>query len=337
MARSVKKFIVPIFISNQGCPYRCIFCDQGKITGERKTDAKKVKEIIEVAKKSKKFKGKIEVAFYGGTFTNLPLSYMKELLNAVRPYIEQGIVKEIRISTRPDSLDEKRLEIMKEYNVKTVELGAQSFDDNVLQLANRGHSAKDTINAFYLLKKWGFKVGIQLMPGLPGDSWDTFKNTVKKTIELMPDMVRLYPTVVIRGTGLERLFKDGKYKPLSLEEAIDICVYALIEFEKKGIPVIRIGLMNSESLLKNIVAGPWHPAFGFLVKSKAFIKQDVIPILKKQDMKKAEIFISPNLIPLLRGYKNEALKEIESETGVKILKITPDKSLNHEKIRIEIK
>lgn len=335
MVRSVKNFIVPIFIPNQGCPYRCIFCDQKRITGEEeKISPKKVKEIIEMAKESKKFKKKIEVAFYGGTFTSLPLSYMKELLNAVKPYIEQGIVKEIRVSTRPDSLDEEKLKIMKDYSVKTVELGAQSFDNNVLQLANRGHSAEDTINAFYLLKKWGFKVGIQLMPGLPGDNWNTFKNTVKKTIELMPNMVRLYPTVVIRGTRLEKLFKEGKYKPLSLKEAIDICLYALIEFEKKEIPVIRIGLMNSESLLKNIVAGPWHPAFGFLVKSKAFIKQHIIPILKRQDIKKAKIFIFPNLIPLLRGHKNEALKEIESETGVKILRVIPDESLIHEKIRI---
>ncbi len=339
MAKKVKRFIVPIFISNQGCPHRCIFCDQKRITGEEKIGPESVERIIKTAISSKRFSKQqgIEVAFYGGTFASLPLSYIKELLEPVKRYIEDGIVKEIRISTRPDSINEKVLGILKQYHVKTVELGAQSFDDNVLRLSKRGHSAEDIVNSFYMLKEHGFKVGIQLMPGLPGDTKEVFRKSIEKTLELIPDMVRLYPTVVIKGTELEELYNKKLYRPLSLQEAIDMCVEAVLALEMKGIPVIRIGLMNSESLVKNIVAGPWHPAFGFLVRSRVFIEKCVIPQLKKSKIKdKVVIFINPKVIPLLRGHKNEGIRMIEEETGVKIKQVLADDSILEEnKIKLE--
>ena len=336
--KKLKRFIVPIFISNQGCPHRCVFCDQSKITGSVKVNIDKVKDTIETAIRSKRLKDKdkIEVAFYGGTFTNLPIRHMKSLLEVVKYYIKKGMIKNIRISTRPDSVNDKIIDILREYSVNTVELGAQSLDDNVLALSKRGHTSKDTIESFYKLKKAGFQVGIQLMVGLPGDTKKTFMDTIRRVIELHPDMVRLYPTVVIKGTGLEKMYREGEYTPLSLEEAVDICVDALKELEEKGIPVIRIGLMNSESLVKNIVAGPWHPSFGFLVRSKMFIKNRVLPILRNlKDKASTSIFVYPTLIPLVRGYKNRGIKLIESETGIKILKILPDASLEKGKIRIE--
>jgi histone acetyltransferase (RNA polymerase elongator complex component) len=338
MAKTLRKFIVPIFISNQGCPHRCIFCDQKKITGEGKPEPELVEKNIKVALNSKRYKKEqgIEVAFYGGTFASLPVPYMKRLLEPVRRYIEKGIVSGIRISTRPDSINKEILSILKEYGVETVELGAQSLDDNVLRLSKRGHTAEDVFNSFQLLKAQGFKVGIQLMPGLPGDTKEVFRVTIQKTIELAPDMVRLYPTVVIKGTELEELYKKKLYRPLSLQEAVDICSEAVITLESKGIPVIRIGLMNSASLTKNIVAGPWHPAFGFLVRSTAFIKDRVVPLLKKGNIKnEAVISIHSRLIPLLKGYKNEGIRIIEAETGIKIKQIRADESLLEEKIKVE--
>ncbi len=338
MAKEVKRFIVPIFISNQGCPHRCIFCDQRRITGEEKIGPDSVERIIKIAINSSRFKKElgIEVAFYGGTFASLPISYMKQLLEPVKKYIENGIVKGIRISTRPDSINEKVLNVLKEYHVKTVELGAQSLDNNVLRLSKRGHTAEDIINSFYVLRNQGFKVGIQLMPGLPGDTKEIFRKSIKKTLELVPDMVRLYPTLVIKGTELEELYNKGIYKPLSLQEAIDICVEAVLALEGKGIPVIRIGLMNSGSLIKNIVAGPWHPAFGFLVRSKAFIEKCVIPQLKKSKIRdKVVIFTNPRIIPLLRGHKNEGIRMIQNKTGIKIKQILPDDSISENKIRLE--
>lgn len=337
MDKRVKHFIVPVFIPNQGCPHRCVFCDQMRITGEHKIGAKDIEEIIRTAMNSKRFNREygMEVAFYGGTFTNLPIAYVKELLGVLQKYMDMGVVKRIRVSTRPDSINRHILSIMKSYNVETVELGAQSLDDNVLRLSKRGHCAEDTIEAFHLLKKMGFKTGIQLMPGLPGDTKEIFMTTIKKVLKLKPDMVRLYPTIVIKGTMLEALCKKGQYKPLSLDEAVDICTNAVILLEKEGIPVIRIGLMNSESLLQNIVAGPWHPAFGFLVRSKVFIKSHVIPLLKHTTERHINIFTLPNNIPLVRGYKNEGLKTIELETGVKIFNIFPDQSLYPDIVRVE--
>ncbi len=338
MDKKVKRFIVPIFISNQGCPHRCIFCDQRRITGEEKIGPDSVEGIIKTAINSSRFRKEqgIEVAFYGGTFASLPISYMKQLLEPVKRYIENSIVKEIRISTRPDSINEKVLNVLKEYHVKTVELGAQSLDNNVLRLSKRGHTAEDIINSFHALRNHGFKVGIQLMPGLPGDTKDVFRKSIEKTLELMPDMVRLYPTLVIKGTELEELYNKGIYKPLSLQEAVDICVEAVLALEGKGIPVIRIGLMNSGSLIKNIVAGPWHPAFGFLVRSKAFIENCVIPQLKERKTKdKVVIFTNPRIIPLLRGHKNEGIRMIQNKTGIEIKQILPDDSVSENKIRLE--
>ncbi len=337
MAKRIKSFIVPIFIPNMGCPHKCVFCNQKNITGQVNFDIENIDNIINNALKSKRFRktNGIEVAFYGGTFTNLSISYITKLLSTINKYYDKGIVKSIRISTRPDTINDSILTILKKYNVQTVELGAQSLDNRVLKLSSRGHTAQHIINAFFLLKEKNFKVGIQLMPGLPGDNRDIFINTVYKVIELKPDMVRLYPTLVIKGTTLEVLYKHGKYIPLYIEQAVDICANALILFEKRGIPVIRIGLMNSESLLESIVAGPWHPSFGFLVRSMAFIKSCVMPLLKNKSNKEVKVLVNPNQIPLIKGYKNIGIKMIEKETGVKIKKIIPKKDMYIHNIKVE--
>ncbi len=262
---------------------------------------------------------------------------MLGLLKAASPFIEQGFFHSVRVSTRPDALDEKRLKAMKANGVSTVELGAQSMDDYVLDLSKRGHLAEDTIRAVQSLKRHGFRVGIQLMPGLPGDSKERFYTTITKVIGLHPDMVRLYPALVIQGTALARLYEEGTYQPLRLEEAIEICMGGCTRLEEEGIPVIRIGLMSSPSLLEKgqIVAGPWHTAFGFLVRSGIYQKNMESQLPEPGEAKHISILASKRDIPLLRGYKNQGLKEIEAKTGAKVVSVESDDAIPHGRVRIE--
>lgn len=339
--RRRKPLIVPIFIPNQGCPHRCIFCQQEKITGQpiRPINGLEVKEALERAVGSPRFdvRREPEVAFYGGTFTRLPVEKISELLEAVRPFVEQGYFKSIRVSTRPDALEKEKAEWIRHLGVTTVELGSQSMDDRVLELSRRGHTAGDTVEAVRLLRNRGFKVGIQLMPGLPGDSEESFMSTVEKVVRLHPDMVRLYPTVVIRGTELETWYKEMRYRPLSLEEAVRICRMSCVQLEREGIPVIRIGLMASPSLLEKgeIMAGPWHEAFGFLVRS-AIHQERIEPYLPiPGEARKITLRVPPMEVPLVRGYKNTGLRAIEEKTGAGIMEILSDETLAPGEIEVE--
>ena len=298
-----------------------------------------ITETLNKAIRSPRFKQteNPEVAFYGGTFTSLPEERMIRLLEAVGPYIRQGFFGSIRVSTRPDALDADKLTLIRDLNVNTVELGAQSMDDGVLGLTRRGHSAADTIDSVRLLKENGFKVGIQLMPGLPGDTHKTFLKTVDAVIRLCPDMVRIYPTVVIRGTELEKLYRAGHYRPLSLMEAVRLCVQSCTQLEENGIPVIRLGLMSSPSLLEEgqIIAGPWHQAFGFLVRSE-MLHQKIAPYLPdKDDIEKIRLRAPRREIPLVVGYKNRGLHSIEERTGAKVMGVIPDDSIPTGQIRVE--
>ena len=343
MLEKIKKhFIIPIFIPHQGCPHRCIFCQQQTITSltvsQRTPD--EIRNTIELALQSKKLlNGKSkEVAFYGGTFTALPVGLMIQMLDAVKPYMEKGDIQAIRLSTRPDSLSEDKLKILESFHVSTVELGVQSMDNRVLMLSNRGHTAQDIINAIRVLRKRGFNVGAQLMPGLPGDSKKVFMNTVEKVIDLNPDMARIYPTLVIRGTKLAQLFKQGKYSPMGLTDTIDLCAEACVKLENAGIPVIRIGLMSSPSLLKEgeIIAGPWHPSLGFLVLSAIHLEK-IRPYLPAMGEAKNILLHVPNKdIPLLVGFKKSGMRHIESITGAIIRNIVADDSIPYGEVAVRI-
>jgi histone acetyltransferase (RNA polymerase elongator complex component) len=339
--RPDNRLIVPIFIPNQGCKHKCIFCQQEKITGQFKIpiDGQFVKQTLDKAIASPTFSsGKVsEVAFYGGTFTSLPEKRMTELLSAVTPYLNQNLFHSIRVSTRPDEIDIGRLELMKSFGVSTVELGVQSMNNEVLSLSKRGHSSEDVINSINLLKDHGFKVGAQLMPGLPGDSRERFSETIDKVIDLRPDMVRLYPALVIKDTELAELYLNNKYNPLTVDEAVSICHESCIRLESEGILVIRIGLMSSPSLLKEgeILAGPWHTAFGFLVRSSIYREKikDFFPHNDKISV--IGIRALSREIPLIRGYRNQGLREIEEMTGLRILYIKPDDSVPSMSIEID--
>ena len=342
MSKKVKgHFIIPIFIPHQGCPHRCIFCRQATITNvsEVLLTVDHIRNTIDLAIKSRHFPNQRpkEVAFYGGTFTSLPTASMKKMLGAVRPFIEKGIIQSIRISTRPDSLSEAKLDILGSFGVSTVELGVQSMNDKVLLLSNRGHTSRDTINAVKLLKKRGFNVGIQLMPGLPGDCKGIFMDTIDKVIGLRPDMARLYPTLVIRGTKLAQCYREGKYTPMGLNHTVNLCKEACIRLENSGIPVIRIGLMSSPSLLKKgqIIAGPWHPSLGFLVQSAIHLEK-LRPYLPTTGGPKNILLLAPKEeIPLIRGHKKGGIRHIETITGAMIKDIIPDDSIPSGRISVQ--
>ena len=343
MSNKVKRhLIIPIFIPHQGCPHRCIFCQQKTITNlsESLLTPDDIRNIIELATKSKHLLDQKprEVAFYGGTFTSLPNASMTKMLDAVLPFIERGIIQTIRLSTRPDSLGEDKLDILESFGVSTVELGVQSMDNRVLLLSNRGHTSLDTINAVKILKKRGFKVGIQLMPGLPGDSKELFMDTIDKVIDLKPAMARLYPTLVIKGTKLAQLYKQGTYNPMGLKDTVNLCKEACIKLENSGIPVIRIGLMSSPSLLKKgeIIAGPWHPSLGSLVRSGIHLEKvrSYLPTIGKA--KNIILFAPKEEIPLIMGYKKSGIRHIETITGAMVKDIIPDDSISSGKVTFKI-
>ncbi|MBN1625617.1 MAG: radical SAM protein [Deltaproteobacteria bacterium] len=338
--KEAKHLIVPVFIPHQGCPFKCIYCSQDKITDQYvPASASHIKNILDISLESPRFSSAEtkEVAFYGGTFTNLSPAKMKDMLGAVAPYLQKGLFNSIRVSTRPDSIDGDRLDLMKSYGVNTVELGVQSMDDNVLALSKRGHTSGDVVNAVDILRRYGFRVGIQLMPGLPGDSETVFKKTIDRVIGLKPDMTRLYPVIVIRGTELASMYNSGGYTPLTLDEAVKICGDSCLRLEDNNIPVIRIGLMSSPSLLsgREILAGPWHSAFGFLVRS--YIHHLRIDPFLPRFAGHAFIGIrAPSReIPLVRGHRNNGVRILEEKSGAKIVSIKPDDTIPPGRIEVD--
>jgi histone acetyltransferase (RNA polymerase elongator complex component) len=211
------------------------------------------------------------------------------------------------------------------------------MNDKVLALTKRSHTAEDTVGAVRLLKKFGFQVGIQLMPGLPGDSEITFKETVEEVVRLRPDMVRLYPTLVIRGTELAEWYKGGKYQPLQLEEAVRICRQSCKRLEGAGIPVIRMGLMSSPCLREKgqIIAGPWHEAFGHLVRSEIHFEKIQSYLPRNGGLTNIRLLVSPEEVSLVRGYKNASLRRIENVTGARVVEVCPDLSVPLGQLRVE--
>ena len=291
----MKKGNISIFVPFNGCPQQCSFCNQKTITGQSKQPtAGDVKNAVETALKHKGYE--YEIAFFGGSFTAIDRSYMLELLNAAEPYVKNGSVKGIRISTRPDFIDKEVLTLLKEKGVTAVELGAQSMDDEVLKANLRGHTAQDVVNASALIKEFGFELGLQMMTGLYLDTDEKAVETAKKIIALKPATVRIYPTVVLKGTYLERLYDEKVYLPPSVDDAAALCTVLLPLFEKEKIRVIRLGLHSSEDIKKNMVAGAFHPAFGEIVQSRFMLNK--VLAYPPGDY---EVFVNPRSMSKLKG------------------------------------
>ncbi|TDT70437.1 anaerobic coproporphyrinogen III oxidase [Hypnocyclicus thermotrophus] len=267
----MKHYNIPIFIAHYGCPNTCTFCNQNKITGViTNITPNEVKKIIDEYLETLPENSNKEVAFFGGTFTALPLNIQEEFLKIVKSYIDLGVVNGIRLSTRPDCIDDKILSLLKKYNVTTIELGVQSLDNEVLSLSERGYKEEIVYYASELIKKYNIILGIQIMPGLNGSNFNSDLETIKKVVKIKPDIVRIYPTLVINKTKLEILYKRGEFTPLSLNEAIKISALAIAYFELNNIKIIRVGLQPSDDLREDgvIIAGPFHPAFKELVEGK---------------------------------------------------------------------
>lgn len=263
--------IIPIFVPHAGCPHDCCFCDQKKISGHKEPPSvEEIKKTVDSYLDIIKNYSVVQIAFFGGSFTAIPREMQEMFLQAVNPYIREGLVDSVRLSTRPDYIDGETLSMLKSYSVKTIELGAQSMDDDVLIASGRGHTSADTARAAELIRAYGFELGLQTMTGLPGASYESDLYTADRIIDLNPQLVRIYPTVVIRDTFLHKMYEKGTYNPPSLDKTIDLCAELMIKYENKKVKVIRMGLQSSDgiSVGGDVVAGPYHPAFGQLVKSR---------------------------------------------------------------------
>jgi len=306
--------IIPIFLPNAGCRERCLFCNQN-VTATEVPSPSFVRRFIEasLANLPSDKKREKQAGFYGGSFTAIKKEDQIRYLKEIQPFLASGLIDSIRISTRPDALDDEVLSLLKDHQVKTVEIGAQSMDDQVLILARRGHCADDTVSAVSRLRCRSFEVGIQLMIGLPGDTLDRFLQTLDQIIDLKPHFVRIHPTLVLKGAPLERLSRSGKYSPLSLDEAIQWLKKGLLKLETASIPVARIGLQPTSELERNILAGPYHPAFRQLIDSVIFLEMAQYLLKVSRNGSSAFFLCHPKEVSNLRGQRNENILKLKDQ------------------------
>lgn len=272
----MKHYNIPIFLPELACPYRCVYCNQFSITGKQYLpDIQDVKNIIEKHLNSfQKDDRFVEVAFFGGNFTGLPEKMQDDFLKTVRPYMEKGLVDGIRCSTRPDYVDEKRMKILKSFGMKNIELGAQTTNDEILLKCGRGHTFKDIEEASQIITSEGMTLGLQMMLGLPFDTFENDMRTARDIVRLGAKETRIYPCIVVKDTELESLYHEKKYVPLSIEDAVEQSAILHEFFSDNGVKVLRIGLHTSEDLDNQAyVAGPYHKNFAEMVFSKIWGKK----------------------------------------------------------------
>jgi histone acetyltransferase (RNA polymerase elongator complex component) len=303
-----RPLIIPIFIAQEGCRHRCVYCDQRTISGvshpgwSPSSIQRQVQSYL-----SRPGRYPVQVAFYGGSFTTLPEARQRFFLDSVQEFLQSGQVHSLRLSTRPDAIEDDNLRLLKSMGVTIIEMGVQSLSDRVLSASGRGHSSSEVYRSALRIHRHGFELGVQLMPGLPGDSHKTFLQTVNGTLDLRADFVRIYPTVVLAGTLLEKRYHQNRYTPLSLDEAVDWCKEAKNCFALADIPVIRMGLQSTASLERagRIVSGPYHPAFGQLVHSAIWYER-ITPSLKKASRHSLHLVIHApaNQLADIHGHQN---------------------------------
>lgn len=326
---------IPIFIPHEACPFQCLFCDQSHISGAYQKPSN-ADILITIQDYLRGLPGECytEVAFFGGTFTAIPLKEQERYLSLIQPFIDNGDIKGIRLSTRPDAIDQERLSLLKSYHVNTIELGAQSLSDTVLIKSGRGHTVRDIENASKLIKKNGIKLGLQMMIGLPGDTLPLSEHTACRIIELGADCTRIYPTLVIKNTGLEKMFQKGAYTPLSLDEAVEWSAKLVSQFEDADVDIIRLGLPPSEGFREgdSLVQGPFHPAFRELVLTSIWNKilRDQI---KKSSASKVEIYLSPKERHYAIGHK--AVNKGMLQQWFKEVRFIEDETLKGRAVKID--
>ena len=308
--------IIPVFVPHLGCPHLCVFCDQKRITGApAPAGPEQVWTALAAAAGREQ---ETELAFYGGTFAALPRQEQEALLDAAGPFVDLG--GSIRLSTRPDSLTPEKADFLAERCVRTIELGCQSMDDGVLRLSGRGHRAADTETAARLVRERGLRLILQMMTGLPGDTFEKSLETARRLAELGPDGVRIYPTVILRGTPLYDMWKAGTYEEHTVPEAVRWCAGILPVFEERGIPVIRLGLNPTEDLSGGEAAGgAYHPAFGELVASFRFLQRERELLRQAGPVSSAAFLVHPSRLSAAVGHRGSNRRALEEEfPGVKV-------------------
>ncbi len=308
---------ISIFVSHLGCPHDCAYCNQEKITGYEKSQFRTLEDIqVELERQLSSIQceqNHVEIAFFGGSFTGLPLSYQRALLELASAYVEQYKLRGIRFSTRPDYVTGKTIDFLQAYPVTAIELGVQSLDPLVLHLSKRGHTIEDVVQAVKSIRQSNIQLGIQLMTGLPGDTLERSLTTVKAVIALKPDFVRLYPTLVLEGTELAEWYRQGVYQPWTLEQTIEGIAEMLPMFLQANIPIIRLGLQQTEDLQKDsaVLAGPHHPNIRQLIETRYFyhLLDRLCEQLGEQITGKCcTIRINPVDETAVRGQKNSNLR-----------------------------
>jgi histone acetyltransferase (RNA polymerase elongator complex component) len=335
-----KPFVIPIFIPHAGCPHRCVFCDQTRTTS-RSAEPVTVEDLNETVTRFLSYRKDparfTEISFYGGNFLGLSTNQISNFLALAARYIYQGQAQGIRFSTRPDTVDRERLELLAAFPVTTIEIGVQSMHDEVLAISRRGHSVQDIDDAVKLLKTTPYRTGLQMMVGLPGDSFERSMATGERIAHMQPDFVRIYPTLVLKGSALARWYEQGRYLPLGLDEAVEQVKSLYTFFCGRAIKVIRLGLQATEGLNAgtDLVAGPYHPAFGELVYSALWLDA-MRGALQDSVLHTGEVTIKlhPKLLSRVKGHKNRNLIALSREFSMPLPAISTDQRLPPDLIRI---
>ncbi len=335
-----KPLVIPIFIPHLGCPHQCLFCNQRTVTGAATVmpDAGDIRSTVE---KYLRYKGPgrshSEISFYGGNFLGLSAKQTDRLLTDVAPFVAEGSVDGIRFSTRPDTIDRSRLDRIRDWPVITVELGVQSMDDTVLAASERGHTAGDTLKASTLLKRRGYRIGIQMMIGLPGDTPAASLSTARAIIGLAPDFVRIYPTLVLADSPLADLYAQGRYTPLSMEACVSQLKTLYRLFAAHGISVIRMGLQASSELSDPsvVLAGPYHPALGHMVLSDMMLDAAGQALsAKKSHGRDAMFTVHPVNYSRLQGHRKQNLDKLKQRFAIGRVHVRTDAGLPEDAVRV---
>lgn len=325
---------IPIFIPELACPHQCIFCNQAKISGQQVIpQPEDIPSIVDTYLNTMNDGREVEIAFFGGSFTGIPLDLQERYLQKAYKYLQEGKICGIRLSTRPDYINPRVIDLLKRYGVTTIELGAQSTNDDVLMASGRGHKSDAIRQAADMIHSAGFHLGLQMMIGLPHDTYERSRQTVDDIISLGADNTRIYPTLVIKGTQLAKLFELGRYTPLDLDTAVAWAKDFYLRFESAGLTILRVGLHASEELTheKSLLAGPYHKSFKELMMTKIWAE-----ILNKElngiSNKEIRLEVNPSQINFVWGYAGQN-KKIFEEKGLTV-KLQGDSSLSKYEMKI---
>ncbi len=296
--------VIPIFIPEKACPHRCIYCNQYAIAGQLSIPTPaEAERIIDQHLATIPSEAEKRIAFFGGSFTGIPIQEQNEYLDIAQRYVDSGLVHGIQLSTRPDYISQEILDNLKAHGVTLIELGAQSLDDAILRFSGRGHNTEQVRVASELIREAGFELGLQMMIGLPGDTKEKSMHTATLIHQFGAQYTRIYPTLVVKDTFLAKLYQEGKYRVLPLEEAVDWCKDLYIYFTDNNIQVLRMGLHPSEGLLsgRDYLAGPFHVSFKELVLT-AIWHDKIQSIVKSNNGNPVEIAVTPSEINYAVGY-----------------------------------